>query len=165
MEFKTGIDNFEVRIAEEADAPLILELIRALAAYEKRPEDATATEEALRHWLFEHPTAEVLLAFYEGEAAGYALFYPTLSSFAAAGGVYLEDLFIHPHLRGKGLGKCLMRQVATLARRRGCQTMQWTCLDWNTPSIEFYKRLGAKVKGGNTAFVLQNDALSTFAGE
>lgn len=163
MTFNTGIEQFTVRFAQPEDTAEILTFIRALAAYEKRPQDATADEASLHRWLFRDKTAEVLLADYAGQPAGYALFYPVFSSFAATGGLYLEDLFIYPHLRGKGLGKNLMRQVAAVAVSRGCQTMQWTCLDWNQPSIDFYLALGAKIKGGNTAFALKDNALAGFA--
>lgn len=157
---ETGIQNFTVRSATAADAPLIYELVKAMAAYEKRPEDVTGTQEALRQGLFDEKIAQVLLAEYAGEVAGYALFYPVFSSFAAAGGLYLEDIFIHSHLRGKGLGKALMRSFARVAAARGYTSIQWSCLDWNEPSIRFYHHLGAKQKTGNIGFSLGGEAFA-----
>src|SRR5271166_5559353 len=130
--------------ATEADTGVILELIRGLAEYEKLSHQVIATEERLRQSLFgAHPAAEVLLANYGEECAGFALFFQNYSTFLAQPGIYLEDLFVKPHLRGKGIGLALLAQLASLAVARGCGRMEWEVLDWNEPSINFYKKLGA----------------------
>jgi GNAT superfamily N-acetyltransferase len=119
-------------------------LIRGLAEYEKLSHQVIATEERLRQSLFgPNPSAEVLLANYGVECAGFALFFQNYSTFLAQPGIYLEDLFVKPHLRGKGIGLALLAQLAKLAVARGCGRMEWEVLDWNEPSIGFYKKLGA----------------------
>jgi len=130
--------------ATAADTGVILELIRGLAEYEKLSHQVIATEERLRQSLFgPNPAAEVLLANYGAECAGFALFFQNYSTFLAQPGIYLEDLFVKTHLRGKGIGLALLSQLARLAVARGCGRMEWEVLDWNEPSINFYKKLGA----------------------
>ncbi|MDL2323572.1 GNAT family N-acetyltransferase [Ruminococcaceae bacterium OttesenSCG-928-A16] len=160
----TSIPNFSLRFATRHDVPLVLGFIQKLALYEKRPQDVHATEQILADSLFNGKYAEVLLAEYEGETVGYALFYPVFSSFAGVPSLYVEDLFINPTLRGKGLGKETLRQLAKLAQSRGCPALKWSCLDWNQPSIDFYLHLGATIQNGNTSFALQGQALNSFAG-
>src|SRR5438132_7637121 len=130
--------------ATEPDIPVILDLIRALAEYEKLAHLVTATEERLRATLFgERPAAEVLLAHWDLECAGFAVFFSNYSTFLAQSGIYLEDLYVKPHARGKGLGLALLTRIAKTAAERGCGRVEWSVLDWNQPSIQFYKGLGA----------------------
>lgn len=135
-----------IRPATPADLPLILSFIRELAIYEKRLPEVTATEEKLRVTLFgETPAAACLLASAaEGTPVGFAVYYPTYSTFLAQPGIHLEDLFVRPEHRGMGIGKALLLHVAKLARERDCGRMEWTVLDWNQPAIEFYESLGAR---------------------
>jgi GNAT superfamily N-acetyltransferase len=138
--------SIEIQItrATAADAPLILELIRGLAEYEKLSHQVTATEDNLRETLFgARPAADVLLARVMNECTGFALFFPNYSTFLAKPGIFLEDLFVKPEWRGKGIGKALLLRVAGIARERGCGRFEWEVLDWNEPSIGFYKSLGA----------------------
>jgi len=137
--------EIRLRPGTEADVPVILELIRGLAEYEKLAHQVTATEERLRASLFgSRPAAEVILAYLDAECAGFALFFPNYSTFLARPGIYLEDLFVKPHLRGRGVGSALLRRLAALAVERDCGRLGWEVLDWNHPSIEFYKKLGAQ---------------------
>jgi len=155
-----------VRIVEavEADVPVILEMIRGLAEYEKLAHLVAATEEQLRDTLFgPKPGAEVLLARQEGEYVGFALFFPNYSTFLAKPGIYLEDLFVKPHARGKGAGAALLKELARIAVRRGCGRIEWAVLDWNEPSIAFYKKLGAVPMDEWTTFRLTGDALNSLA--
>jgi GNAT superfamily N-acetyltransferase len=154
----------EIRIssATEADVPLILEMIRGLAEYEKLTDQCTATVAQLRATLFgARPGAEVLLAHQGDECAGFALFFPNYSTFLAKPGIYLEDLFVKPHARGDGLGLALLTEIARLAVERGCGRVEWSVLDWNEPSIGFYKKLGAVPMEEWTIFRLTGDALTT----
>jgi GNAT superfamily N-acetyltransferase len=154
----------EIRIssATEADVPLILEMIQGLAEYEKLTDQCTATVEQLRATLFgARPGAEVLLAHQGDECAGFALFFPNYSTFLAKPGIYLEDLFVKPHARGNGLGLALLTEIARLAVERGCGRVEWSVLDWNEPSIGFYKKLGAVPMEEWTIFRLTGDALTT----
>jgi GNAT superfamily N-acetyltransferase len=137
-----------LRSATSADIPLILGFIRALADYEKLTHEVEATEEKLRATLFgEKPAAECVLAFADDAAqtpAGFALFFTNYSTFLAKPGLYLEDLFVKPEFRGRGIGKALLLHVASLAHQRGCGRMEWAVLDWNQPAIDFYESLGAR---------------------
>ena len=136
-----------IRAATSADVPVILELIRGLADYEKLLSEVEATEEKLRDTLFPshgRPAAECMLAFADGKPAGYALYFTTYSTFLAKPGLYLEDLFVVPERRGQGVGKALLVHLAQLANARGYGRMEWTVLDWNAPAIEFYESFGAQ---------------------
>jgi GNAT superfamily N-acetyltransferase len=134
-----------IRAATPSDVPVILEFIRALAAFEKLLSEVEATEEKLHATLFgERPVAECALAFVEGAPAGFAIFFTNYSTFLAKPGLYLEDLFVQPQFRGQGVGKSLLLHVAQLANARGCGRMEWAVLDWNQPAIEFYESLGAR---------------------
>ena len=151
--------------AQEQDVPLILELIRGLAEYEKLSHVLTATEERLRASLFcAQPAAEVLLAYQGPESAGFALFFPVYSTFLAQSGIYLEDLFVRPHLRGRGIGLALLKELAGIALERSCGRVEWSVLDWNQPSIEFYKKLGAVPMDEWTKYRLSGEALARLAG-
>jgi GNAT superfamily N-acetyltransferase len=137
--------NFEIRSARMADVPVILELIRALAAYERAPNDVTATEDQLVDVLFgKKPAAEVLLAFENATPIGFAVFFHNFSTWLGRPGLYLEDLFVKPEHRGKGYGRALLVDLAKIAHERGCGRMEWAVLNWNEPAIEFYKTLGSK---------------------
>ncbi len=152
----------DIRVVEatEKDVPVILEMIQGLAEYEKLSHMVTATEDQLRATLFgARPGAEVLLAFLDGECAGFSLFFPNYSTFLAKPGIYLEDLFVKPHARGRGLGLALLTRIAQLAVQRGCGRVEWSVLDWNEPSIGFYKKLGAAPMDEWTTFRLTGPAL------
>jgi GNAT superfamily N-acetyltransferase len=131
------------RFATEADCSLILSFIRQLAAYEKMSDQVVATEELLREWIFEKRKAEVLFVSDGEREVGFALFFHNFSTFLGRAGIYLEDLFVLPEYRHKGYGRALLRKLAQITVERGCGRLEWACLDWNTPSIEFYLSLGA----------------------
>src|SRR5437588_2239145 len=138
-------DTFEIRSATKSDVPVILELIRALATYERAPNEVVATEASLAEVLFgKKPAAEVLLAFENATAVGFAIFFHNFSTWLGRPGLYLEDLFVKPEDRGKGYGRALLIRLAKIARERGYGRMEWAVLDWNEPAIQFYHKLGAK---------------------
>jgi GNAT superfamily N-acetyltransferase len=149
-----------LRRATRADVPEILRLIRALAEYEKLSGEVVATEEALAETLFGRaPAAEVLLAEEGGRAVGFALFFQNYSTFLGKPGLYLEDLFVEPAARGRGLGEQLLAAIAKLALERGCGRFEWAVLDWNAPAIGFYEALGAKPMNDWTVMRLTGEAL------
>ena len=157
-------ENFTIRPAIVADVPVILELIRALATYERAPNDVTATEDGLTEVLFgEKPSAEVLLAFENETAVGFAVFFHNFSTWLGRPGLYLEDLFVRPEDRGKGYGHALLIELAKIARDRGCGRMEWAVLDWNEPAIKFYQKLGAKPMDEWTVFRLTRDEIAKLA--
>lgn len=156
----------ELRAAEMRDVPVILQLIRDLATYERAPNDVTATEEGLAEVLFgEKPAAEVVLAFAGGEPVGFAVFFHNFSTWLGRRGLYLEDLFVKPEARGKGYGRALLVHLAKIAEARGCGRMEWAVLDWNDPAIQFYLKLGAKPMEEWTVFRLTRDRIATLAKE
>ena len=156
--------NFTIRSATAEDVPLVLQLIRDLATYERAPNEVTATEEQLRKVLFgSKPAAEVRLAFADGNAVGFALFFHNFSTWLGRPGLYLEDLFIRPEDRGKGYGRALLVDLAQIARDRGCGRMEWAVLDWNEPAIQFYRKLGAKPMDEWTVFRLTRDGIERLA--
>jgi len=153
-----------IAAATERDVPIILEMIRGLAEYEKLSHLVAATEDLLRRSLFgERPAAEVLLAYQREECVGFALFFANYSTFLAQPGIYLEDLFVKPEARGNGAGRALLRELARLATERGCGRVEWSVLDWNEPSIGFYKKLGAVPLSDWTIFRLTGEALEKLA--
>ena len=155
-----------VREASEGDVPLILSLIRELAEYEKLSDEVVATEEGLREGLFgERRYAEVLVAEHDGTPAGFALFFHNFSTFLGEPGIYLEDLYVKPEFRGAGIGKELLVRLARLAKRRECGRLEWWVLDWNEPSIGFYKRLGAVPMDDWTVYRVSGSALEDLASE
>ena len=157
-------ENFTIRPAAVADVPVILDLIRALATYERAPNEVTATEKGLTEVLFgEKPAAEVLLAFENQTAVGFAVFFHNFSTWLGRPGLYLEDLFVRPEDRGKGYGRALLIELAKIARDRGCGRMEWAVLDWNEPAIEFYRKLGAKPMDEWTVFRLTRDGIAKLA--
>ena len=155
-----------LRPAAPADVPLILEFIRALADYEKLSHEVEATEAGLAGTLFPRegsPAAECLLAFEGEEAAGFAIYFTTYSTFLARPGLYLEDIFVKPALRGRGLGRAMILHLARLANERGCGRMEWSVLDWNEPAIRFYESLGARRMQEWTTCRLSGEALTRLA--
>lgn len=156
----------QIRIvrATEADVPVILEMITGLAEYEKLSHVCTATEDELRRTLFcPKPAAEVLLAYFGEGCEGFALFFQNYSTFLAKPGIYLEDLFVKPGSRGNGLGLALLKELARIAVERGCGRVEWSVLDWNEPSIGFYRSLGAVPMDEWTIFRLTGDAIVNLA--
>ena len=153
------------RFAEAADCALILSFIRGLAEYEKMSDQVVATEELLREWIFDKQKAEVLFACDEGREVGFALFFHNFSTFLGRAGIYLEDLFVLPEYRGKGYGKGLLRRLAQIALERGCGRLEWWCLDWNQPSIDFYRSLGAEPMEEWTTYRLTGETLREIAGK
>ncbi len=156
--------NFFIRPATVADVPMILQLIRELAEYERAPNDAVATEEQLHDVLFgERPAAEVLLAFADEEAVGFAVYFFNFSTWLGRPGLYLEDLFVRPATRGCGYGRALLQRLAQIAQERGCGRMEWAVLDWNEPAIQFYRKLGAKPMDDWTVFRLTSEGMAELA--
>ena len=153
------------RQAEEKDAGLILYFIKQLAEYEHMSDEVVATEELLREWIFEKKKAEVIFALENGEAVGFALFFHNFSTFLGRAGIYLEDLFVLKEHRGNGYGKALLKKLAQTAVERGCGRLEWSCLDWNTPSIDFYLSLGARRMDDWTGYRMAGAQLAGFAGE
>lgn len=145
-------DKVTIREAQETESALIQELVKEMASYERRPEDMTGTQEQLHYWLFERKIATILLIEYEGKTIGYAIYYPIFGSFAARANIHLEDLYIRERYRGLGLGRYFFEAVAKRAKEEGYAKMEWSCLDWNTPSIGFYERLGAEYETGRKYF-------------
>lgn len=153
----------EFRFAEEKDCGRILEFIRELAAYEKMSEQVVATEALLREWIFVRKKAEVLFACAEGKEVGFALFFHNFSTFLGRAGIYLEDLFVLPEYRGRGYGKGLLRQLARIALERECGRLEWACLDWNRPGIDFYLSLDAAPLEEWTTYRLTGETLRRLA--
>ena len=151
------------RSAERRDVPLILRYIRELARYEKLEEEVVATEEILEEWLFDKEKAEVIFAVVEGKEVGFALFFHNFSTFLGRAGIYLEDLYVESAHRGQGIGTALFRELARIAVARGCGRLEWWCLDWNTPSIDFYRSLGAEAMDDWTVYRISGETLGKLA--
>lgn len=152
------------RMAVPGDEQTILNIILALARYERLEDQVVATEELLHDWLFEKRKAEVLLAEVDGVVVGSALFFHNFSTFLGRAGVYLEDLFVLPEYRGRGYGKALLSRLAGITVERGCGRLEWSCLDWNQPSIDFYtKGMGAQPMNGWTVYRLSGETLKNAA--
>ena len=149
----------EFRYAGKEDSALILDFIRQLAAYEKMSDQVIATEELLREWIFEKQKAEVLFVLADGKEVGVALFFNNFSTFLGRAGIYLEDLFVLPEYRGRGYGKALLSKLAQITLERGCGRLEWSCLDWNKPSIDFYKSIGAAAMEDWTTYRLTGSTL------
>ena len=154
------MDEVTFRKAVREDVPLILEFIKGLAEYEKMSDEVVATEEILDEWLFDKEKAEVIFAIAEGEEVGFALFFHNFSTFLGRAGIYLEDLFVKPKYRGNGYGKAILKRLAQIAVERGCGRLEWSCLDWNQPSIDFYLSLGATPMSGWTGYRLTGETLA-----
>lgn len=162
---KNTMTNFSIRAAVREDVPTILGFIRQLAAYEHLENEVVATEALLEEWLFDKEKAEVLIAR-EGETpVGFALYFHNFSTFLGRAGIYLEDLFVLKEYRGRGYGKALLRRLAQIAIERGCGRLEWCCLDWNQPSIDFYRSLGAVPMSDWTIYRLTGDTLNNMAKE
>lgn len=137
--------SFEIRTAEASDTGKILEFIKLLAEYENMSDRVVATEELIKEWVFEKKKAEVIFAVEDGKEVGIALYFHNFSTFLGRAGIYLEDLFVLPGFRGRGYGKALLKELARITVERGCGRLDWSCLEWNKPSIDFYLSLGAEV--------------------
>ncbi len=161
-----NMSDFNYRFARENDVPIILDFIKQLAEYEKMSDQVVADEEILREWIFEKKKAEVIFALNgEGKEVGFALFFHNFSTFLGRAGIYLEDLFVMPEFRGKGYGKGLLHTLAAIAAERGCGRLEWACLDWNKPSIDFYLSLGASRMDEWTTYRIAGERLKEFAAE
>ena len=161
---RTETKNFTIRPATIVDVPIILQLIRDLATYERAPNEVTATETQLIDVLFgEKAVAEVLLAFEDEMPIGFAVFFHNFSTWLGKPGLYLEDLFVKPEARGKGYGRALLIYLAKIARDRGCGRMEWAVLDWNEPAIQFYKKIGAQPLDEWQIFRLTGDGIAKLA--
>ncbi len=153
----------EIRFAQPGDEGTILSFIHALADYENMSGDVVATEELLREWIFEKKKAEVLFAVAEGKEVGIALFFHNFSTFLGRAGIYLEDLFVLPEYRGRGIGTSLLKRLAQITVERGCGRLEWACLDWNKPSIDFYLSLDARPMDEWTTYRLTGETLLKMA--
>lgn len=155
--------TFAFRFAERKDTPLILRFIKELADYEKMLNEVIADESTLETWLFDQQKAEVIFALEDEKEVGFALFFHNFSTFLGRAGIYLEDLYIHPDYRGKGYGKAILKKLAAIAVERGCGRLEWWCLDWNQPSIDFYLSLGAEAMSDWTVYRIAGETLTKLA--
>jgi len=160
-----AVSGMTFRAAEREDVSLILRFIRELADYEGMLDQVTATEELLREWIFEKQKAEVIFVLENGKEVGFALFFHNFSTFLGKAGIYLEDLYVMPEYRGKGYGKGLLKKLAQIAVERGCGRLEWWCLDWNKPSIDFYLSMGAEPMEDWTVYRIAGDTLNRLAEE
>ena len=151
------------RKAGREDVALILEFIRELADYEKMLNEVVATPELLEKWTFDERKAEVIFALEDGKEVGFALFFHNFSTFLGRAGIYLEDLYVRPEFRGKGYGRALLKELARIAVERGCGRLEWWCLDWNQPSIDFYLSLGAEPMKDWTVYRIAGETLQKLA--
>ncbi|MEL7564144.1 MAG: GNAT family N-acetyltransferase [Dehalobacterium sp.] len=157
------MEDFKIRFAEISDVSLILGFIRELAEYEKMLNQVVATEEILKEFLFERKIAEVIIGEYEHTPVSFALFFHNFSTFLGRPGIYLEDLYVKPEMRGKGIGKSMLSFLAKLTMERKCGRLEWSCLDWNKPSIDFYLQMGAVPMDDWTVYRIDNAALINLA--
>lgn len=156
-------ENFSFRNAERRDVPLILSFIKELAAYEHMLDQVLADEALLEEWIFDRQRAEVIFACAGGREIGFALFFHNFSTFLGRAGLYLEDLYVLPEYRGRGCGKALLSRLAALALERGCGRLEWSCLNWNRPSIDFYLSLAAEPMSDWTVYRLSGSSLNALA--
>lgn len=156
--------NVSFRFAERKDTALILTFIKELAEYEKMGDEVIADEETLEEQIFDKNGAEVIFALYDGKEVGFALFFHNFSTFLGRRGLYLEDLYVRPEYRGRGIGKAILKKLAETAVERGCGRLEWWCLDWNKPSIDFYLSLGAEPMSDWTTYRIAGDTLKKLAG-
>ncbi len=157
--------KLRIEAAKECDINDILRFITALAEYEKMLDEVVATKELLREWIFEKKIAQVIFAVEDEERVGFALFFHNFSTFVGKGGIYLEDLFVFPKHRGKGYGKALFKELAKIAKERDCGRFEWSCLNWNQPSIDFYLSMGAVAMEEWTVYRLSGENLKRLAEE
>lgn len=162
--FSTAVPGFSIRFANENDVKLIFEFIKELAEYENMQDQVVATEDLLREWLFEKKKAEAFIGELSGKPVGFALFFHNFSTFLGRAGIYLEDLYVKPEARGNGFGKAILIQLAKLAVERGCGRLEWSCLNWNEPSIQFYLSLGAVPMNEWTVYRISGETLETLGG-
>ena len=167
MVVTTSIANFTIRNATATDIPLILSFIKELAEYEKLSSEVTATEDILTESLFgeSSSSAEVVIGYYKNKPVAFALFFHNFSTFLGKPGLYLEDLYVNPEMRGKGIGKVLILYLASLAKKRGCGRFEWWVLDWNKPAIQFYHSIGARPMDEWTVQRVDGEALDQLAAE
>lgn len=156
-------DVLDFRYAERKDGGLILKFIKDLAKYEKMENEVIATEALLKEWIFDKQKAEVIFALKDGKEVGFALFFHNFSTFLGRAGIYLEDLYVMPKHRGFGYGRAILRKLAQIAVERGCGRLEWWCLDWNKPSIDFYLSLGAEPMSDWTVYRIAGDTLNKLA--
>ena len=156
-------DKLTFRNAERRDTALILRFIKELADYEKMLDEVVADEATLEEWLFDKQKAEVIFAVVDGREIGFALFFHNFSTFLGHAGIYLEDLYVMPEYRGKGYGKAILKKLASIAVELGCGRLEWWCLDWNKPSIDFYLSLGAEPMSDWTVYRIAGDTLRQLA--
>ncbi len=156
-------NNLTFRSAERKDTALILRFIKELAEYEKMLNEVVADGPTLETWIFDQKKAEVIFAVEDGKEVGFALFFHNFSTFLGRAGIYLEDLYVRPECRGKGYGKAILRKLAQIAVERGCGRLEWWCLDWNKPSIDFYLSLGAEPMSDWTVYRIAGDTLKQLA--
>ena len=156
-------EKFTFRYAKRDDISLILQFIKYLAAYEKMINEVVADEKTLEEWIFDKQKAEVIFVVVDDEEIGFALFFHNFSTFLGRAGIYLEDLFVKPEYRGKGYGKAILKKLAAIAVERGCGRLEWWCLDWNKPGIDFYLSLGAEPMDDWTVYRITGDTLSDLA--
>lgn len=157
------MNNLSFRYATKDDSALILKFIKELADYEHMLNEVIATEELLQEWIFEKQKAEVIFAMENDTEVGFTLFFHNFSTFLGRAGIYLEDLYVQPEHRGKGYGKGLLKKLAQIAVERGCGRLEWWCLDWNQPSIDFYLSLGAEPMKDWTVYRIAGDTLHKMA--
>lgn len=157
------MEEVEFRFAERKDSALILQFIKDLADYEKMAEEVIADEQTLEKWIFDKQKAEVIFAIKDGTEIGFALFFHNFSTFLGRAGIYLEDLFVRPEFRGKGYGRAILKKLAQIAVERDCGRLEWWCLDWNKPSIDFYLSLGAEPMSDWTVYRIAGDTLKNLA--
>jgi GNAT superfamily N-acetyltransferase len=150
-------DDFQIRFAEPMDTPLILQFIRELAEYEHMEHEVVATEELLQEYLFQQKKAEVIIGEYQQQPVCFALFFHNFSTFLGRPGIYLEDLYVNPAMRGKGFGTAMLAFLQKLVKERNYGRLEWACLDWNEPSIRFYKQLGARPMEEWTVYRIQEE--------
>ncbi len=155
--------RMEFRYAQREDTSLVLEFIRELAAYEELLDEVVADEKTLEEWIFDKQKAEVIFLLEGDKEVGFALFFHNFSTFLGRSGIYLEDLYVKPEYRGKGYGKAILKKLAAIAMERGCGRLEWWCLDWNKPSIDFYLSLGAEPMSDWTVYRIAGDTLKTLA--
>jgi GNAT superfamily N-acetyltransferase len=160
---ENGIEGFRVRFAQEEDSAELFAMVRELAEYEKLLGCFEATEQLIRKALFERHIAEALIAEFKGEAVGYAVFFYNFSTFVGRPGIYIEDIYVKPKMRGRGFGKSMFSFIAKLAVERNCGRLEWACLDWNAPSIAFYKKMSAAEMDEWTLYRLTGKALENVA--
>ena len=157
------MNDFTIRYAKKEDCGLILKFIRELASYEKMSDQVVATEELLCEWIFEKKKAEVIFATVDDKEIGCALFFHNFSTFLGRAGIYLEDLYVIPEYRNRGYGKALLKELAKITVQRGCGRLEWSCLDWNKPSIDFYLSLGSNPMDEWTVYRITGDNLLNMA--